>query len=142
MLTLDANIWVAAFDSHDRFHEPSVAFLRHVTVGRVRLHGPAFLLLEAACAIARRTGDAGVGLTCAERLQRNPLLTLHPLDRRLLTHARTLGLEKLLRGADALYAPDLTPEPTVSQSGEAPARCRRSVRGHGRPCWLAPCVLG
>lgn len=124
MLTLDANVWVAAFDPKDRFHGPSVAFLRAVALQRVRLHAPAFLVLEVACAVARRAGDAGAGRAAAERLRRHPLLTLHPLERRLLSRARSLGIERLLRGADALYAATatLSRSPLVSWDEELVAR--------------------
>ncbi|MER3456855.1 MAG: hypothetical protein C4304_08265 [candidate division GAL15 bacterium] len=61
MLTLESNVWVAAFDPHDGFHASSVAFLRTVSQRRLRLYGPAVVLLEAACALARRARDAAVG---------------------------------------------------------------------------------
>ena len=104
MLTLDANIWVAAFDPRDRFHARSAAFLRAVARRELNLHGPAFVTLEVACALARRAGDSAVGTVVDERLRAHPALALHPLDDQFLKAARDLGIQLLLRGGDALYA--------------------------------------
>ncbi len=104
MLTIDANIWVAAFDSRDHFHARSANFLRAAARDDLRLHGPAFVTLEVSCAIARRAGDSAVGALVEQRLRAHPALALHPLDDRFLEIARELGVQLLLRGSDALYA--------------------------------------
>jgi predicted nucleic acid-binding protein len=104
VLTLDANVWVAAFDPHDRFHDVSVTFLRGVAEAGIQLHAPAFAALETACALSRRTDDAGVGVFALERLRAHPLLVLHPLDERCLHTAESLGVRARLRAGDALYA--------------------------------------
>jgi predicted nucleic acid-binding protein len=39
-----------------------------------------------------------------ERLRLHPLLTLQPLDEDLVANASRVGIQYLLRGADALYA--------------------------------------
>ena len=103
MLTIDANVWVAASDPRDRFRDSSVAFLRAVAERDLALHGPAFLVNEIGCALARRAGDSVVGVLAAERLRSHPSLTLHPLDETLLALALDIGVRRLLRAADALY---------------------------------------
>lgn len=104
MLTVEASVWVAALDARDRFHAVSVDFLRAVGKRGIQLHGPAFALLETACAVARRAGSVEAGQRAWEHLRRHPTLVLHPLSRRLMEAAREVGLQGLLRGADALYA--------------------------------------
>ncbi len=104
MFTIDANIWVAAFDSSDRFHERSVAFLRALAARQCALHGPVFLLLEAGCALARRARVPAAAAVVEQRLRAHPTLALHPLDDRCLSKATELGARRLLRAADALYA--------------------------------------
>jgi predicted nucleic acid-binding protein len=104
VLTIDANIWVAAFDPRDQFHARSVAFLQAAATKRMTLHGPAFVTVEVSCALARRAGDPAVGMVVEERLLGHPDLVLHRLDDRLIEVARELGIRYLLRGADALYA--------------------------------------
>ena len=63
MLTLDANVWIAAFDPHDRFHDASRDFLAAGLEQGLSFTGPAFVLVEAACAVARRAQDARAGRT-------------------------------------------------------------------------------
>lgn len=108
MLTLDASVWVAAFDPRDRFHVPSAEFLRVAARRRTRLHGPAIVLLETACALARRARSAATGRAALDRLRLHPTLVLHPVNPRLLASAQELGIRQLLRGADALYAATAT----------------------------------
>ncbi len=124
MLTLDANIWVAAFDAHDRFHERSVSFLRAVASADRQLHAPAFLVVEVACALARRSGNAGIGAAAAARLQAHPALELHALDAQLLGMATDVGARHRLRGADALYAAtaELTRAALISWDAELVTR--------------------
>jgi predicted nucleic acid-binding protein len=104
MLTLDANIWIAAYDPRDRFHAPSTDFLFAATRQAQALNGPAFVLVEIGCALARRAQSATAGQVALERLRQHPLLSLQPLDDALLAAAIRLGVYRLLRGADALYA--------------------------------------
>jgi predicted nucleic acid-binding protein len=92
------------FDPHDRFHAWSTVFLRVVAERKLTLHGPTFVALEVACALARRAGDPAVGAIGDERLRGHPTLRLHPLDDRLLALAREIGVQQMLRGADAVYA--------------------------------------
>lgn len=76
-------------------------------------NGPAFVIVEASCALARRARAAAVGQLALGRLRAHPLLNLQPLDEVLLSTATQLGIQLLLRGADALYA--ATAEVTGSQ---------------------------
>ena len=124
MLTLDADIWVAAFDVRDRFHERSVSFLRTVATADLRLHAPAFLAVEVGCALARRSGHTEIGSAAAARLSDHPALTLHALDAQLLAMAADLGARLRLRGADALYAAtaELTRAPLISWDEELVVR--------------------
>jgi predicted nucleic acid-binding protein len=103
MLTLDANIWIAAYDPGDRFHTQSTTFLSTVTHRHLELHGPAFLLVEAVCALARRARSPVAGERALEQLRWHPTLVLHPINDQLLVMAAQLGAGQLLRGADALY---------------------------------------
>lgn len=104
MLTLDANVWIAAFDPRDRFHGESARFLRVVGLRHAQLFGPSILLVETACALARRAHDTTVGLAAAERLRRHPDLVLQPMNEDVLAAAARLGAQQMLRGVDAVYA--------------------------------------
>ncbi|HQZ72019.1 MAG: type II toxin-antitoxin system VapC family toxin [Anaerolineae bacterium] len=104
MLTVDASIWVAAFEPLDHFHAPSVRFLATATGQGWRFCAPALMPLEVACAIARRAGKDGLGPAILDRLRGYPRLMLHPMDDQLLAEAARLGPANGLRAADALYA--------------------------------------
>ena len=60
-------------------------------------------MIEIACALARRQRDAQAGRAVANLLRGNPHLKLIE-TRRILPVAEEVGCERLLRGADALYA--------------------------------------
>ena len=103
MVTLDANIWVASLDPIDRFHSDSVHFLSVCAARKFELHGPAFLLVEVGCAIARRARSSAAGERAVGALRRNPALILHSMGDALVSLAAQLGASQLLRGADAIY---------------------------------------
>lgn len=102
--TVDANIWVAAFDKTDRFHAESTKFLRVLALEAIISVAPAILIVEVACALTRRFADPDVGIEVAERLSTPGRLRLEPLTDALLAEAVRLGAGHRLRAADALYA--------------------------------------
>lgn len=104
MLTVDASIWVAAFDPLDRFHDPSLHFLRTATGQGIRVLASALMPVEVACAIARRAGREELDPAIFGRLHAYPRLTLQPMDEQLLAAAARLGPAMRLRAADAIYA--------------------------------------
>ena len=104
MLTLDANLWVSAFDPADRFHAESVAVFRAAAELRLPLSGPAYVVLESVCALGRRLGDPAMARAAGAKMVEHPALHLEPLTDAFLAEAESLGVERRLRGADALYA--------------------------------------
>ncbi len=104
MPTVDANVWVAAFDTKDRFHDESVVFLRYLAGAETITRAPAIVILEVACALARRYADPAVGRKASEMMKANTLLHAEQLDADLLAEALRLGTRFRLRAADALYA--------------------------------------
>ena len=86
MLTVDANVWVAAFDPTDALHAPSVSFLRYLATRRDSDCAPSFLALEVGCALTRRLARPEAGA-----------------DDALLSHALRAGTARGLHAADALY---------------------------------------
>jgi predicted nucleic acid-binding protein len=74
-------------------------------------------------------------MTALNQLRAHPLLTLQPLDQALLGAAAQLGLQHLLRGADALYAAtaQLSRSQLVSWDNELIQRAGAFTP----PAWLA-----
>jgi predicted nucleic acid-binding protein len=104
VLVIDANVWVAAFDAADSFHADSVALLAAAAERGLPLAAPSFVVLESACALARRLDDPRLALAAGRKLAEHPALRLEPLGDALLAEAGRLGVERRLRAADALYA--------------------------------------
>lgn len=91
MLTLDTNVWIAAYDPRDRFHGESTIFLTTLARRQMKLYGPTFVTVEAGCALARRAQNTEVGVQAIKRLSAYPLLTLLPMNELLLATAGELG---------------------------------------------------
>jgi predicted nucleic acid-binding protein len=103
VLVLDATLWIAAFDPSDAFHDDSVAVLAEAARLDLPLAGPSFVVLEATCALARRVSDPRFAQAASARIAAHPALHLEPLSAELLAEAERVGVERRLRGADALY---------------------------------------
>jgi predicted nucleic acid-binding protein len=104
MITVDASVWTAFFESKDSFHRQTVAFLRECERRRIELFAPSLAVVETACAMARRQKDGVRGLAVARSLQAIPVLRWVDVDMTLIEEALTWGTRCLLRGADAVYA--------------------------------------
>ncbi len=103
MVVLDANLWVAAFDPADRFHQPSVAAFAEAARRKVIVAGPALVIVESVCALARRLDDPHLASVAGAKMLAYPALRLEPLADALLAEAARLGVQMRLRGADAIY---------------------------------------
>ena len=116
MPTVDANIWVSAFDASDYFHVQSAHFLRETTDRGIVLYAPAFALVEVACVVARKFRDPPAGVAAADEILNRGLIQIVPIDEALLKLAMELGSRQFLRGGDALYAAtaQLTGSPLLS----------------------------
>jgi predicted nucleic acid-binding protein len=104
VLTVDASVWVAALDLGDPTHSDSRRFLEVVRDQQEQLAGPAIVLIEVACALARRTNDADRALAAVDTLRKIPVLTLFEHDAMLNDEALAIGIGRRLHGADSFYA--------------------------------------
>jgi len=104
MVTIDASVWVAFFESKDVFHAESVTFLRECERRRIKMCSPSLAIVETACALARRQQDGSKGLAVARDLRAVPTLQVVETDPHLIDESLACGTRCLLRGADAIYA--------------------------------------
>jgi predicted nucleic acid-binding protein len=104
MITVDANVWIAAFDPADVFHADSIALFTRIASRNITIHAPDFVEIEVACAVSRRRRDASAGIVAGTQLVAHPLLVLSAVDSKLQAEALRIGTSCFLRGADALYA--------------------------------------
>lgn len=104
MYTIDASVWVNAFDQREPGHETSRRFLETVHAQALPVFVPNLVCIEVAGAISRTRKAAEQARDFATTFSRLPNVTLLPLDGEIAEHATALAAQKGLRGADAVYA--------------------------------------
>lgn len=104
MLTVDANVWIAANDRTDTHMERSRDFLAAAARRPETIYLPSYAEVEIACALARRRHSPEVGQQLAKEIMSLSHVVAVPLDTALVTQAVKSGTRFMLRGADALYA--------------------------------------
>ena len=101
--TVDASVFVNAFNPHEEGHAESLAFLSAIHQGGDPIVVPALLLPEIASAVARVTDDSIGALQYADATAALPHLTLVSLTPAAGRQAAELAATHRLRGADAVY---------------------------------------
>lgn len=129
MSVVDASVWVAAMVEKDRHHRESRAWLAHRINAGESLAIPELALPEIAGAIARRTGEATLGVRAVRRVLATPRLTLVAANGPTWRLATMLAAGLGLRGADAVYlaVARRLGEPLVTWDGEMLARAGDDV---------------
>jgi predicted nucleic acid-binding protein len=102
--TVDASVFLNAFNPYEKGHAASRALLDRLRAGPVPVIVPNLLRVEVAAAVARGRADAGLARRFADALMRLPHLQAVPLDDQLAASAAGLAADRGLRGADAVYA--------------------------------------
>ena len=104
MFTIDASVWVNAYSPAEPGQPISLARLDALFVRATRIVVPTLLAVEFAGAIARTRANSGLAQRLATGLFALPTLSWIPLDDLLARRATDLAAQRLLRGADAVYA--------------------------------------
>lgn len=101
--TLDASIFVNAFNPHEEGHAASLQILSAIQDRGDPVIVPTLLVAEIAAAVARATEDSVGALQYALATAALPQLTLVPLTAAVARQAAELAATHRLRGADAVY---------------------------------------
>lgn len=104
MYTIDASVWVNAFDEREPGHEVSRSFLAEVHSHLLPIVVPNLVCVEVAAAISRTRSDPDRAQEFAAALGSLPNATLVTLTDELAFEAIDLASRNGLRGADAVYA--------------------------------------
>ncbi|MEW6348808.1 MAG: type II toxin-antitoxin system VapC family toxin [Thermodesulfobacteriota bacterium] len=104
MYTIDASVWVNAFDQREPGHLVSREFLELVRDRALPIYIPNLALVEVAGAISRTRQVPVPAQAFAAALSRLPHLAIRVVDEACALHALTLAAQHGLRGADAVYA--------------------------------------
>lgn len=103
MVTIDASVWVNAFDQRESGHAISRQLLNMLRDRDVPIFVPNLLLIEVAGAISRTRGIPAQAEAFAESLNHLPHITVLTLDSTMTELATGLASQSGLRGADAVY---------------------------------------
>ena len=101
--TIDASVFVNAFNPHEEGHAESLQMLAAIQERGDPVIVPALLLSEIASAVARATDDSVGARQYADATAILPHLTIVTLTVPLARHADALAAAHRLRGADAVY---------------------------------------
>lgn len=101
--TLDASVFVNAFNPHEEGHAESLATLTAIQERGDPVIVPTLLLPEIAAAVARASDDRDGALAYASATAGLPHLTLVTLTPTMARQAAELAAAYRLRGADSLY---------------------------------------
>jgi len=104
MYTVDASVWVNAFDQREPGHLVSRQFLGVLRDQALPIIVPNVVLVEVAGAISRTRQAPVQAQAFATALSQLPHVTVRVLDEACALHALTLAAQYGLRGADAVYA--------------------------------------
>jgi predicted nucleic acid-binding protein len=102
--TVDASVFVDAFNTRERGHAESLAALTAMHERGDPVILPSLALPEIASAIARSTDDEDGAIRFARAIAALPHVTIVPLAAALALDAADLAAGFRLRGADAVYA--------------------------------------
>lgn len=101
--TVDASVFVNAFNPHEDGHAQSLAILAAIQDGGDPVIVPTVVLPEISSAVARATDDSVGARQYANAVAALPHLTLVSLTSTMARHASELASTYRLRGADAVY---------------------------------------
>lgn len=101
--TVDASVFVNAFNPHEEGHAESLAILTAIQEGGDPVIVPTLLLPEIGSAVARASDDSAGALQYANATAALPHLTLVSLTTTIARQAAELAATHRLRGADAVY---------------------------------------
>src|SRR5205814_6099548 len=101
--TIDASVFVNAFNSHETGHAASLQLLSDIQQRSDPIIVPALCLPEIASAVARASGDAAGALQYVAATTGLPHLTVVTLTAATARQAAELAAHHRLRGADAVY---------------------------------------
>jgi predicted nucleic acid-binding protein len=104
LFTVDASVFINAFNPREAGHEDSFRFLRRLQQDLTQIVVPTLLLPEVAGAVARGRDDATLAKEFASAVAAIPHLVLIPLTPDLATEAARVAADYRLRGSDAVYA--------------------------------------
>ncbi|RMH54802.1 MAG: PIN domain-containing protein [Candidatus Hydrogenedentota bacterium] len=104
LFTVDSCVFIAAVLDTEPAHQASKEFLIRLKTREQPCVIPATVLVETACALARRSTVNDIGMRVYSRLSEDPTITVMPLSASDAVTITELGTRCRLRGMDAIVA--------------------------------------
>lgn len=101
--TIDASVFLNAFNPAESGHEQSNRFLLAIKQQAIPVIVPTLLFPEVAATISRMHGDNNLARSFTNTLRLWPYIIVIPLDETLSQEAVESAIKHRLRGSDAVY---------------------------------------
>jgi predicted nucleic acid-binding protein len=103
MAVIDASVYIALVNAHEREHSSSWAWLEQARVSDESVVAPVILLAEVAAALSRGLGDPMLAHRVVQQLARSDVIELIPVTQAMAEQAAEIAADHRIRGCDAVY---------------------------------------
>jgi predicted nucleic acid-binding protein len=103
MAVIDASVYVALVNAHERDHSSSWAWFEQALVADEAIVAPVILLSEVAAALGRGLGDLMLARRVVQQLVHSEVVELIPITLAMAEQAALIAAEHRIRGCDAVY---------------------------------------
>ena len=103
MAVIDASVYIALVNAHEREHASSWAWFEQTQKAGESILAPVFLLPEVAAALSRGVGDPALAQRVLRQLAQSELIQLIPVTTVMTEQAASIAAEHRIRGCDAVY---------------------------------------
>jgi predicted nucleic acid-binding protein len=103
MAVIDASVYIALVNAHEREHASSWAWFEQAKAAEESVVAPVILLAEVAAALSRGMGDPTLAHRVVQQLARSAAIELVQITMSLAERSAAIAAEHRIRGCDAVY---------------------------------------
>jgi predicted nucleic acid-binding protein len=103
MAVIDASVYIALVNAHEREHSSSWAWFEQAREADEQVVAPVILLAEVAAALSRGVGDPTLAHRVVRQLARSEVIELIPITMAMAGQAAEIAAGHRIRGCDAVY---------------------------------------
>ncbi len=103
MAVIDASVYIALINAHEKDHTTSWAWFEQAKAARELIVAPVILLAEVAAALSRGVGDLVLAHRVVQQLEHSGLIELVPVTLAMAERAAAIAADHRIRGCDAIY---------------------------------------
>ena len=129
-VVIDSNIFISALDPHDQFSQECLPVFNRILEQQIYALCPAYVLVETACVLRRRTSSPKFARDVYRNLLRLAAITWLPFTLELAERACELGIQTGLKGGDAivLQVAEDSHLPLLTRDREIHDKAPRAIR--------------